>query len=227
MLANGVNEIGWDKFLAVYPIIGGDATAHSFNLIDPAEFQITWSGTLVHNSNGVTGDGATGYGNTGFVPSAEGVGAGSFSAGTYFSANPSAANAVFSGATDVGFNPILSLQVVDGTGVQIAYAYLDNDLSDVVQAVAAVPFRSMSATSTTSLKVYGNGIPLNSTANARSGGNPPFFLPLMASNNIGVIGNYCDGTCALSFIGNGLTDSEMLSAYSVIQQYQTILGRQV
>lgn len=47
---------------AVYPFVGGNATSHSFNFLNPSQHQIIWSGTLIHNQNGVKGDGSTGAG---------------------------------------------------------------------------------------------------------------------------------------------------------------------
>lgn len=57
----------FDKFTAFYPILGGLASWHSFNLIDPTTFQITWNGTVTHSADGVKSDGVTGYGDTGFI----------------------------------------------------------------------------------------------------------------------------------------------------------------
>lgn len=56
----------YSKFYYFYPFIGGDATKHSYNAINTANYQMTWSGTAAtHNSNGVTS--ATGSkGSTGF-----------------------------------------------------------------------------------------------------------------------------------------------------------------
>ena len=62
----------WTGMDAIYPFVGGNALAHSFNLRNPAKYQITWVGGVTHDSNGITGDGATGYGDTGFNPSTAG-----------------------------------------------------------------------------------------------------------------------------------------------------------
>ena len=51
----------WPKFIAIYPYVGGTATTHKFNLVDPlddnAAFRITWNGGVTHNANGITGNG--------------------------------------------------------------------------------------------------------------------------------------------------------------------------
>lgn len=58
----------WDNLIAFYPFAGTTATQQSYNLKDPTQYQITWNGTVTHNSSGATGDGSTGYGDTGWSP---------------------------------------------------------------------------------------------------------------------------------------------------------------
>lgn len=57
----------WSKFRFIYPLVGGNAAAHSINLKDPrpldAAYRITWSGGLTHDQNGVTGS-TDGFGRT-------------------------------------------------------------------------------------------------------------------------------------------------------------------
>ena len=66
-LVNDLNGYGlWTKMKAIYPMVGGNATAHSYNLKDITKFQITWSGGLTHSSTGVISNAINGYGNTNF-----------------------------------------------------------------------------------------------------------------------------------------------------------------
>lgn len=57
---------------ALYPIIGGNATSHKFNLVNPidsdAAFRLIFSGTITHDSNGIKSDGTTGYADTKLSP---------------------------------------------------------------------------------------------------------------------------------------------------------------
>lgn len=65
----------WSKMIAIYPIVGGTAGTHKYNLKDPqdtdAAFRMTFSGTITHNAAGMAGDGSTGYGNTHLTPSSD------------------------------------------------------------------------------------------------------------------------------------------------------------
>jgi hypothetical protein len=50
----------WDKIDVMYPFIGGNATAHSINLKDPINYAIsTFTGSVVHSINGVSGTAST------------------------------------------------------------------------------------------------------------------------------------------------------------------------
>lgn len=58
----------WSKMLALYPFVGGTATTHKYNLINPvdsdAAYRLTFNGTVTHSSNGIVGNGTNGYYNT-------------------------------------------------------------------------------------------------------------------------------------------------------------------
>lgn len=64
----------WTKFDALYPFVGGTATAHKWNLINPADtdvaYRITWYGGWTHDANGVTGNDVNTGGLTYYRPSA-------------------------------------------------------------------------------------------------------------------------------------------------------------
>ena len=57
----------WTKIKALYPFVGGNSVSHSYNLINPSNYQITWYGGVTHSSTGVTGNGTNGYGLTGYM----------------------------------------------------------------------------------------------------------------------------------------------------------------
>lgn len=60
------------SFLQVdYPMIGGSASKHSINLVNPSLFQVTWFGGWVHNFLGSKGNGVDAYARTGFILSSE------------------------------------------------------------------------------------------------------------------------------------------------------------
>jgi len=58
----------WDKYIAIWPIVGDNATSQSFNLVSPydedASFRLTYNGTVKHDATGMQVDITSGYANT-------------------------------------------------------------------------------------------------------------------------------------------------------------------
>jgi len=63
----------WTKMKAIYPFVGGTATAHKFNLKDPrdlnAAFRLQFNGGGTHSSNGYQLNGSNSFADTYFIPS--------------------------------------------------------------------------------------------------------------------------------------------------------------
>lgn len=56
----------WTKLHAVYPMVGGNATSHSYNLINTSNYQLTFNGGWTHSSTGALPNGTNAYADTGF-----------------------------------------------------------------------------------------------------------------------------------------------------------------
>lgn len=61
----------WNYIRVIRPYVGGTALAHSLNLKNPNQFALTFVNGWTHNSLGITGDGATTYAKTGWIPMTE------------------------------------------------------------------------------------------------------------------------------------------------------------
>ena len=77
-LVNDLKTYGlWTKMKAFYPMVGGTAASHKFNLKDPrdlnAAYRLTFFGGLIHDSNGVLGNGTTGYAYTNLAQNTMGL----------------------------------------------------------------------------------------------------------------------------------------------------------
>jgi hypothetical protein len=63
----------WAKMKAIYPLVGGTATTHKFNLKDPRDldvaFRLSFLGGWTHSSNGILPNGLNGYADTFLTPS--------------------------------------------------------------------------------------------------------------------------------------------------------------
>jgi hypothetical protein len=67
----------WDKMIAIYPMVGGTAFTHKFNLKNPqdtdAVFRLNFVGGWTHNSSGAKPDGISGtYADTFVIPTTSG-----------------------------------------------------------------------------------------------------------------------------------------------------------
>lgn len=78
----------WSKMQIIYPIVGGTATTHKYNLKDPrdldAAYRLSFNGTFVHNANGAaaTSGAPTPYADTHWIPNNQ-----TFTNGVHWSAN--------------------------------------------------------------------------------------------------------------------------------------------
>jgi len=62
----------WTKFKAIYPIVGGTASQHKYNLKDPrdldAAFRLTFATGWTHSSTGMLPNGASAFANSFLIP---------------------------------------------------------------------------------------------------------------------------------------------------------------
>lgn len=61
----------WSKLQVIYPVIGGTASSHAYNLKDTSTFKLSFSGGWTHSSTGMKPNGSTGYANTGWNPNTQ------------------------------------------------------------------------------------------------------------------------------------------------------------
>lgn len=214
----------WTKMTAIYPIVGGTASAHSYNLKNTAQYQITWNGTLTHNSSGVTPTAGMSYGNTGLIPS---------SVLSLNSAHISAYSSTISGGFDLG--GCTDFAQSDRIGFTRNYAgvyYAINQTSGwnftAINLTAGFAVCSRTGSGGSDCKIYQNSS-LHDTGNQPSSGLSTNEIYLMQYNyNNTVTGsNQSSATYSYFSIGDGLNATDVSNLYTAVQAYQTTLGRQV
>ena len=199
----------WTKMRAVYPYVGGTATTHKWNLIDPRDldiaFRITFVGGMSHDSNGVTFGGVNGQAQS----NCYGVTASAYGFGFYSRTNSTV------GSTDIYL----------GAGLHI-YPYFSGKTYH--RGIGASPDNYINTDSRGLFHQYGksvdstaflNGVKkLTGGSGAASGSIIMFGLGSGASNR-----NH-----AFGFITNtSFTDVEASDLYALVQTFQTSLSRQV
>jgi hypothetical protein len=215
-----------NKFNFIYPMIGGNATRHSYNLINPFLHQLTFNGGWTHNTNGATPNGINGWANTNCATSL--LGTTNNVHLSYFSLIDSApgfglAIGASQGASALAFAVKFSFN--NGS-----YAFFRNSYTNtpfVINAQDARAFHIMNTTNPTSRQLIRNGILLNENTVNDPYASPTVNLYIGALNENGNATNFENKTCALASGGQGLSSGEITIFNTIVQQYQTILGRNV
>jgi hypothetical protein len=212
----------WSKFNAIYPFVGGNATSHSYNLINTTQFQITWNGGVTHNSNGITGNGVNAYGNTNF--SIVNFAQNNLSFGAYSRTNT--INTGGFGAAELStFNGCLMfIKNSDSKTYYSANNYILDGNANVVSDTRGL-FVSNRLISNTS-EFYRNGVPLISAASL-SIAPANINFSLLARNISGTLQSFDTRNYAFHFMAQGLSSAEQSTLYTIVQNFQTTLGRQI
>lgn len=221
-LVGGLKGMGlWTMMTAVYPFIGGSAASHAVNLKSPGTFNITWSGTVTHNSNGVTGDGSTGYGNTG-INTATSLSATSCHFCVYQRSITNSNTLLGNDTGGSDYNELvirLSGVARSAIGSNVATTY-SNTFSPIIGNFI------VSRTSSTRTVFLRNGS-VRGVSSAASTSHPSSNMFLLAFNANGTPTSYAASNVAFTSIGSGLTDADAISLSSLVQHVQSMLGRAV
>ena len=229
----------WTKMQALYPFVGGTAFTHKFNLKNTSTFTATFYGDLTHTSLGAGSGSITGYIDPNFIDTTSFANISSSAHVTLYGTTTNAtagtqipvgntAPRTFSGAAGIGINFQSNNYTYGNPSAQIYGAYMSvgnsrglglNVLSRTGVASSAFYYRRPSdSTTSTDSTTYGR----NAGGNIINGGRILFLAAPAYSNTGGT-------TLALGFasIGEGLSQTDAENLYTLVQAYQTTLGRQV
>lgn len=209
----------FDKFTAFYPLVGGLASWHSLNLVNPSTFQITWNGTVMHNEQGITGDGVTGYGDTGFIKSTVSVSYGYYTTSSDYGGTPIGClepDSIFAADYNSREPDRLSAEFND-QGIFIA--------ESLVPPSSGLIVGQSLTDSTTQLWVRGDLIDSGAGSGSALTG---LSVPVLADNITGNIAEFCTQPFQLFFIAEtSFTSTEQSILSYIVNQYQTSLARGV
>lgn len=223
----------WSKMKAIYPMVGGTAGTHKWNLKDPRDldiaFRLSFYGGWVHSSNGALPNGINAYANTNLNANILTTYSNHIS---YYSRTNNALNIDFEigVGTYTGQNShSLFIRRSDNTsGYDTGNNSVVNRIS-FINTVDSLGFFLGSINSQSMRKYYKNAVlqasNLSSLTEVLPNGN--FYL---ACYNIisSMLPNYFGSKqCAFASIGYGLSDTESSNFYLSVQAFQTTLNRQV
>ncbi len=219
----------WGKMKAIYPILGGSATAHKWNLKNPldtdAAFRLQFSGTILHNSNGMLPNGSTGYAKTFLTPSLH-LTDRNHSLGVYVRSI---------GKKDAGFNATMGSEVAGVASMYITAYYQGKAISrNLSGSNAFIPITNnnavgllISSNLSGTCRFTLNGVNAVNAAQDKGSSNNTQPLALGGYNRNGVYEAKCQDEIAFAFVADALTDTETTDLYNSIQAFQTALGRNV
>lgn len=215
----------WTKMKAIYPFVGGTATTHKFNLKNPADtdaaFRLTFNGGWTHSSTGALPNGSTGYANSHFNPSTD-VTITSFSLGYYSRTNNLSGVQIDIGSYNIGTDR--TAQVI---GYLAGSAYCQPNSQGVgfsIPQTRSDGFYLGSRTDSSNHYFQRNA---TQTTRTEINGAPNNVIYIGARNGTGTTQFYSSRELALAFLGDGLSTSEGSSLYTIVNTFQTCLGRNV
>lgn len=211
----------WSKFTAIYPFVGGNERSHSFNLINTSLYQITFVGGVTHSANGIQGNGTNGYANTNLLASALPQNDNHLS--VYIRTNSLNANfdigAGIAGTRNLGFRSRSLVGFIE--------AY-NNDLT-IMSATNSFPtgLQLHQRTASNAVAYYGGNNSIVSSNTVASTGTIGFNFFIGSVNVGGSPSGFNARQYAFASMGQSLNSAERTDFYNAINQYQTILNRNV
>jgi len=223
----------WTKFKAIYPIVGGTASQHKYNLKDPRDldvaFRLTYAVGVTHSSTGMISNGTSGYADTFFNPITQSSLQNNFFLSVYSRTNTNVGNPYEIGNADnwttgVKFTGIITRYNNNRRYISIADPYSTSNTETDSRA-----FYCGGTNGSSNQILYKNGVNVLSGTSLQSGfSNINIFicavnslLPTFAAAGFSI------KQLAFASIGDGLTPTEAANFYTAVQAYQTTLSRQV
>ena len=221
----------WTKMKAVYPMVGGTATSHMYNLKDPrnldAAYRLAFSGGWTHSSNGALPNGTNAFANTFLNPTTSLTSSLGLSYYSRTNAN--------TGLDQVDIGAITGLNYFYLTTQYNVTGLVNRFFGRCTSPTIAINTPNADARGYYYLGKTGNGANLFKSfkngvlQDTQTGGgvNPSNTVYIGAVNDSGSTLYYTNRECAFATISDGLTDTDATNYYNLVQTFQTTLGRQV
>jgi len=221
----------YSKMLAMYPYVGATSGSHAINALGNKSYDITWYGGMTHSVSGATGDGTNGYGNTNF------------------------SNGLFTqDSLSIGFYRVNNTQEIRSDNMMIGMYDTTNREPTIILScdrndsyrLCLGDFYSLGLTlnngnldgnyigtrttgNTSSSFLYrNNNLEITTTGDTYTSDGSltsPVYLFSYNLNNTPYGAAFSNSTSAFSFLGEGLSASEVSTLDGIINTFQTSLGR--
>jgi hypothetical protein len=218
LISNGLDT----KMKAVYPFVGGSASTHKYNFLDPRDlnvaFRLSFSGGGTHSSTGYKPNGTNAYADTFYNQTTQGDSANSGHLSYYSRTNSNGAE-VEIGASSASYN-LLEIRTSGTT-----YPLINQTGTTSFSDADSLGFYIGNRTASNVVNGWKGGVKkVASTIASTSVPNIPIYIGAL---NISYAQNYSTKECAFASIGSGLSDSEASTFSTLVQAMQVTLSRNV
>ena len=224
----------WDKLYAFYPTLGGTAASHVFDGRS-GSYNLTFNGGWTHSSSGMQPNGTNGYAETNFNPSTT-IGTNNTSSlGIYVNLQGTVGDRIYDMGAATSDSLLTNLWNIaakrtSGAGNTTLFdcgTYDPSALGRVstTSQASASGMTIGSARSATDRTLYRNGGNIATQTNSRTMSYPNRTILIGAQKNEAPILYYNSNQYAFAFMGAGLTNTDIVNLSSIINTYQTSLGR--
>lgn len=211
----------WNKMHALYPFVGGTALSHSINLKNPSQYKITWSPTgVTHDLNGITGDAISGYGDTNYIIS--NAYKDNFHMTAYIRNNVSlGAKCAIGASIDNSYSQLLPYFTPG-----FFQGSINQNIVSVTPNSSSKGFYQSIRPNSNQIKGYKNNDLLinNNISSSSISYTSMLILARKYNSNLGYFSDY---NMAFTSLGEAYSDEESPILTSIVQQFQTYLGRNI
>ena len=221
----------YDSLDVFYPMLGGteSSTALNGNRNSGTTYDLRYSGTgFTYTASGATGDGTSSYANTNYLNSL--LLQDDYSMGFYqFSSNsPVKTEEEILGVVSTNI-PLLQVATNFGSTSYSVRSGANVGATNVANGGNIKGFYALTRTGSTSSSLFRNGntTPIVTVTNSytKSGSGANIFLWNFNFNGSPYGNSYANQTLNFAFIGKGLTATQISTLSTIINSFQTTLGR--
>lgn len=214
----------WTKLDAIYPYLGSTSVSCKWNLVNPVNsnsaFRLDFFGGWTFSSTGALPNGVNAYANT-YWNSVADAGTTNASMGVYLRTNTADGAKI-----DIGFmrsSPVAISGILTRYGNEYYGAINTNGAGGRIANTNTAGFFAVSTLALDNITVHKNGVNTPKIIPSASSGNLNVFIG--ARNLDGSPVFYSDREHMIDFLGDGLTDAELIKLYNIFTTFKTAVGR--
>jgi len=222
MIANGMSS----DFIAFYPMVGGNSTKHSYNFMNTALYNLSFTGFWTHSATGALPNGTNAYANTGINASTV-LTQNNSHLGFYSRTNSAVAARVSIGAS---VSPRFHHMYLKITGAGNAIAFNTSATATQFATAANTNSQGFYLSNKTSSAIGGLTLDKNGTQIAANSGaitTNDYANANIYISSLNGASEFDNKECAGATIGPGLNSTKRGQIYTMIQAFNTSLSRQV